>query len=254
MGALAKIGADQQRLLQIGQQIFGDRRERIFFALGQICPECGDRLQPDVEQQRVDGEQANRQIGIGAIVGRVGANAPAFGIERQHIERQKDDGQCNIVDQIAQIDNAALDAFKAAIGRKQTQHIAHRFTKKFGEAAVANKVEKATKHYAQNQRHNLVVGARRDKEPDGCVRRRQEQRRQITANHRSPIQITHDRNGYGQEERQSQRDSHQNHDGQEFTQHQLPSAHGERQQNFQRAGLLLFAPLAHGQGRNQKED
>ncbi len=56
-----------------------------------------------------------------------------------------------------------------------------------------------------------------------------------------------------QEEGQGQGHGDQGHDGQKLAQHQADAAHRQGEQDLQRPGALLLAPLAHGQRRDQED-
>ena len=61
-----------------------------------------------------------------------------------------------------------------------------------------------------DQRHQLIIGPREDtNKPDSDITRSQQQRRQITADDRSPIQIAQRLHRQRQEKRQAQRQRHQ---------------------------------------------
>ena len=58
-----------------------------------------------------------------------------------HVEHQEDAGQRQVVDQVAQVDHAALDALEAAARAQRAQDVAERRPREVGHAARADQVE-----------------------------------------------------------------------------------------------------------------
>ena len=253
VGLFAEVAPDQQRLLQIGHQIPGGLRKRILPLCRQIQPQAIQREEPHVEQGHVQHHQERRESHAAPVGQRALPRAPSLAVERSHVERQERDGEREIVDQIAQIDHAALDALEVAARADGAQDLSDAVAEEIRHAARASQVEKATEQHAQNERDDLVVGARGYEEADGRVRRRQQEGSQVTADDRPPIQVPQHLDGDRQEDRQRQRDGDQRHHGQELARHQLDPRDRQCQQHLQRPGALLLAPLAHRQRRDEED-
>ena len=179
--------------------------------------------------------------------------APALALDEPHVEEQERGCQRQVVDEVTQVNDAALDALEATAGADVAQDAAHRFAKEVGDRARAHQVEDASQQNREDQCDDLAVSQRRNEKADGGIGRAQQQRCQIAANHRAPVQIAQQRHGDRQRQRQRQRQRHHAHHGQEFAHHKLPGLYGQRHQHLKRAAALLFAPLAHGQRRHEED-
>ena len=71
----------------------------------------------------------------------VSATAPALAIQRQNVASQEKDGERKVVDQIAQIDDAALNALEAAARAELTQQVACPRAEKIGDDRRAYRLQ-----------------------------------------------------------------------------------------------------------------
>jgi len=253
VGLLAHVRPDRQRLREPLQHLPGGLRQAVFALLGQVQPQPAEGIEPHIGEDQVEHHQRRGQHDAPAVARGARARAPALAIDRQHVEGQEDAGDGQVVDQVAQVDHSALDALEPAARTGRTQNLGQERRNKIGDHRRAGQVEDAAQQHAQDERDELVVGARRNEQADGRVRRRHEDGGQVAAHDRSPVQRAEQRDGDRQEHGQRQRDDHQRHDGQELAQDELHLAHRQGQQHFQGAGALLFAPLPHGERCDQED-
>ena len=143
MGLFAEVAAQQQRLLQIAQQIAGGRREAVFPLGCEIEPQPAQRVEPDVEQEQVGHHQQCGEGHRDTVRPRALARAPALAVQREHVEHQKDAGQREVVEQVAQVYHTSLDGFEAAAGADGPQNLAEAVAHEVGQAAGAEQVKEA---------------------------------------------------------------------------------------------------------------
>ncbi len=126
-------------------------------------------------------------------------------------------------------------------------------TEEVDERARADQVERAAYQRGQDQRDDRVVGARAHVHADGDVGGREEQRRDIAADHRAPVERAQegDRDGQRQGERQRQRDQRERAQELAEDEPQRPYRCGEK--GLQRPGAPLFRPRAHRECRDEED-
>ena len=251
MGALAQVGADQQRLGEVLKQRYGRRRQRVGAVGGEVDAQASERPQPHVEHDQVGGGQRGGGQRAPPVARGHRAAAPALGVERQHAGDQEAGGERQVVDQIAEVQDPALDRGEAAAGADLPQQIAGA-AGEVRDARRAHQVERAADHRGRDERHDLVRGPRRQEQGERGVGAGHQQRRQVAADHRSGIEVAEHRDRQRQRQRQQQRRGNQHLDRQELAEHQRERPHRQGEQNLQRPGALLLAPLAHAERRHQQ--
>ena len=105
-----------------------------------------------------------------------------------------------------------------------------------------------------NQRDQLIVGAGGEEEANCGVGGGEQDGGQIAAPDGTPVEIAEQPDGHRQRQSQCQRHERHDQDGYELCSRQLRRADGQGEEKLQRAGALLFAPLAHRQRGHQKDE
>ena len=251
MGALAQVGADHQRLGQILQQGDGRRRQRVGAFRGEVNAQARERAQPHVEQDQVGGGQRGRAERPSSIADGHRAAAPTLGVQRQDAGAKKAGGERQVVNQIAEIQDAALDGGEAAAGADLAQQVAGA-AREVGDPRRADQIERAADHRGGNEGDDLVGGARRQEQGERGVGAGHQQRGEVAADHRPRVQVAEQRDRQGQRQGQQQRRGHQHLDRQELAEHQRERPHRQGEQDLQRPGALLLTPLPHAQRRHQQ--
>ncbi len=175
---------------------------------------------------------------------RARASAPRQSLEQQHVDRDPDRDDAAVVGEVAQIQDAARDALESRPGAEQPAELT---------AHVAEGVGDAARERGADERHDLVVGRGRHAHPDRQVRRGQQQRAEIAADHRAEVEVAHLRDRDRQPEREPERDRDQQHAGDELADHELPARHRQRQQDLERARATLLGPQPHRERRDQDD-
>ena len=160
MGPLAEVGTDQQRFLKAPEQFAGGTGERVFPLLGQIDPQTRERVDPHVCDNQVEHDEGCRQDHPAAMRLRPRACAPAHALQRGDVEGQKDTAHGQIVDQVTEIDHAALDARETAARADGTEHGPNRATHEVSHTTRSQQVKKTADQHSQDKRNDLVIGPR----------------------------------------------------------------------------------------------
>ena len=132
---------------------------------------------------------------------------PADPLQTVDVEAEEHSDDAEIIIEIAQIDHAAGDGVEARTGAQQLQHLRAAVAEKGDQGLGAEQIEERTDQGGDDQADDLVFRLDADKEADGDIGRREKERRDIAAEHRSPVkrpeETDGDRQRQGQEQRQA---------------------------------------------------
>ncbi len=229
MGLGRKVAADLQGLGQPRQLPFGGLRQRMDVPGGDVRPRPADGRQPQVGGDEVGGQQSRRPAPQAVAAARRVAG-PAQPLETEEVEGEKhpDDGE--VVVEIAQVEHAAGDGLEARAGAEQRQHAPDLVAEQGGQGVRADQVEQAADHRRQDQRDDGVVGAGAHVQADGHIGRGQEQRGDVAADHRPPVQRPQERDRHRQRQGERQGQRHQPEGRGELAQHQGERRHRRGEQ------------------------
>ena len=252
MGLRREIAADHQRLAQLVELLAGRVGQRIQPVVRDVGAHRADRCQPQVGHDEVRCRQPGHQRDAAMpAAGRVAG--PAQLLQPVQVQRQKHADDRHVVVQVAQVEHATGDRFEAGADTELGQHAANLMAEQRDQQVRADHVEQPADQRRQDQRDDRVVGAAAHRQADGDIGRRQEQRRDIAADHRPDIERPEQRHGDRQRQGQRQRHGHQRQTAAELAEHQCQRRHRRGQQRFQRAGAAFLRPRPHGQRRNQED-
>ena len=135
VGSLAEIPADQERFRQAAQHIPRRLRKAVFSLCGQINPQSVERVKPDIQCHQVGTDQHSHHHHPPPVPLRLLPPAPPLAVQRQHVQRQKEPCQREIVHQVAQVDHPAFDTLEATAGTHRSQDPGRAIADKTGHAA-----------------------------------------------------------------------------------------------------------------------
>ena len=179
VGLRREVAADQQRLVEAGEDLLGGSRQRVRAVLREVDARAPHRLEPDVERDRIREHEAD---------GDRAARSPADALEQQHVDADSDGEDAGVVREVTQVEDAACNALEPRAG-------------------AAERVGDRARERGADERDDLIIGRGGHAHADRQVRRGQQQRREIAADHRAPVEVAHVGDRQRQAERQRERDA-----------------------------------------------
>ena len=184
---------------------------------------------------------------------RIAIRGPALGIDSVDVERQEDRQHGDVEVEVAQVEHAAGDGLEARTGAERAQDAGGLIADQLHQRRAAHQIERAAAEHGQDQGDDLIVRLRACEQADAQVRRAEQGCRQVAGEHRPPVEIAQERHRQRQRQRQQQGNADQRPAGRELAEHELGAARRHRHHQFQRAGALLVAPHAHGEGAGEED-
>ena len=252
---LREVAGDCERLRQVLEDVLGDGADAVVTVARQIGPQRADRREPQVAHHDVCArEQHDRRERCSARVLNTGRAVQPLLLQEIAVEGQEERREAGVVEQVAQVEHATLDAGEAAAGAERARHLGALVAQEARDGVRPERVEHAADDRGHQEGNDLVVGSAAHAQADRHIGRAEQQRSDVAAENGTPVHLAEHRHRDGEGEREGQRQCHKPHACHELAEHEVACPHRQREQDLERAHLLLLAPLTHGHGRDEEDE
>src|SRR5215471_2049175 len=176
---------------------------------------------------------------------------PPLRLERAQREEQRERDRREVVHEVLGVDQAAAEGIHVLSDREVLEHRAEGAA---GELrAPSDDPERQQHPEGSESRYDLVLGQRGDQEPHREERATGQDQAEVAGEHRPPLDAGEVRDDPRIEQRQDEQQDVQDQGGHVLPRHDLAVAHRVRQQELDRAGLLLLGEQPHRHHRQEEQ-